>query len=103
MAADRAGFVANATSSGIPAAGAGPGSSIPAAGDVELAVDHRVPGPGGVGEIDRDLGVLDPPGRAGVLALHPDRADTLLQVPGLVDHQHRVAFAEMGDHELTQI
>lgn len=48
------------------------------AGQVELAVDQCVPDPAGV---DRDLGVLDPPGGAGVLALHPDRAHAFLQVP----------------------
>jgi hypothetical protein len=34
--------------------------------------------PTGAGDIDRDLGVLDPPSGAGVLALHSDRALTLL-------------------------
>jgi hypothetical protein len=29
----------------------------------------------------RDLGVLDPPGGARVLALHPDRVDTLFRSP----------------------
>ena len=46
----------------------GPGSR-----QVQLPVDQRVPGPRGVAEVDRDLGVLDSPGRAGVLPLHADR------------------------------
>jgi hypothetical protein len=52
-----------------------------------------VPPAGGVGEEHRDLGVLDPPGGAGVLALHPDRMGALLQIAGLVD-QHRVGVGE---------
>jgi hypothetical protein len=42
---------------------------------------------GGVGEVDRDLGVLDPPGGPGVLTLHTHRARTLLEVSGFIDHQ----------------
>ena len=37
---------------------------------VELAVDRRVTGRSGVGQVDRDLGVLDPARRPGVLPLH---------------------------------
>jgi hypothetical protein len=33
--------------------------------EVELAVDQGVPAGCGVGQVDRDLGVLDPPGGAG--------------------------------------
>jgi hypothetical protein len=40
------------------------------------------------------LGVLDPPGRAGVLALHPDRGLALLEVPGLVYHQDRIGVTQ---------
>jgi hypothetical protein len=53
-----------------------------------------VPAGCGVGQIDRDLGVLDPSGGAGVLALDPDRRGALLQIAGLVDHQYRVDVAE---------
>jgi hypothetical protein len=62
-----------------------------------------VPSIGGVGEIDRDLGVLDSSGGAGVLALDPDRARALLHVAGLVDHQHRVGVAEVTDDVVTQV
>jgi hypothetical protein len=46
-----------------------------------------VPGIAGIHQLDRDLGVLDPPGGAGVLALHPDRLAALLEIAGLVDDQ----------------
>jgi hypothetical protein len=45
--------------------------------EVELPVDEGMPGIGGISQKHRDLAVLDSPGRAGVLALHPDRADAL--------------------------
>jgi hypothetical protein len=54
----------------------------------------------GIGQIDRDLGVLDSPGGTGVLALHPDRAHALLQIAGLVDHQHRVGVSQMCDEDV---
>src|SRR6185312_11337466 len=50
----------------------------------ELAVDHRVPPRAGIGEVDRDLGVLDSTRGAGVLALHADGCAALLQISGLV-------------------
>jgi hypothetical protein len=49
-----------------------------------------VPGIAGVEEVDGDLGVLDAARGAGVLALHPHRLDALLEIPGLVDDQHRL-------------
>ena len=64
---------------------AGPGTR-----DIQLPVHRRVPRAAGVDEVDGDLGVLDPPGRAGVLALDPDGVGALLHVAGLVDHQHRL-------------
>jgi hypothetical protein len=57
----------------------------------------------GIGQIDRDLGVLDPPGGAGVLALHPDGVGALLQITGLVNYQHRVGVAEMRGDIVAQI
>ena len=67
-----AGLVANADAvrdagrlAALRVAGPGPGQ-------VQLPVDQRVPARRGIGQVDRDLGVLDPPGGAGVLALHPD-------------------------------
>jgi hypothetical protein len=57
----------------------------------------------GVGQIHRDLGVLDAPGGTGVLALHPNRMHTLLHVAGLVDDQDRSGVAEGVDDVLTQI
>ena len=65
---------------------------------VQLAVDQRVPGRGRIAQVDRDLGVLDPPGRAGVLPLDAGRGGAFLQVTGIVDHQHRVGVAYLiGD------
>ena len=62
----------------------------PGPGQIQLAVDQRMPGWGCVAEVDSDLGVLDPPGRAGVLPLHPRRGGAFLQVTGLIGHQHRI-------------
>jgi hypothetical protein len=70
MAVARAGLVANPTWSGTPAIAKRSGSLIQPRG-IQLPVDHGVPGIGGVEQVDGDLGVLDPAGGAGVLALHP--------------------------------
>ena len=64
--------------------------TTPGPGQVELTVDQRVPARGRVPEVDRDLGVFDPPGRAGVLPLHPGRGGAFLQVTGLISHQHSI-------------
>src|SRR3954471_9461413 len=53
--------------------------------------------------MDRDLSVLDPSGGAGVLALHPGSAHTLCEVPGFVDHQHRVAVTEACGDVVAQV
>jgi len=52
----------------------------PDPGHVQLPVDQGVPGAAGVHQPDGDLGVLNPAGGAGVLALHPNRRRALLQV-----------------------
>jgi hypothetical protein len=62
-----------------------------------------VPTGTGVSEVDRDLGVLDPSGGAGVLALDPDRISALLEVSGLVHDQHRVAVTERADDVVAQV
>ena len=43
----------------------------------------------------RELAVLDLPGRAGVLPLHPGRAQALLEEPGLIHDQHALALTQM--------
>jgi hypothetical protein len=53
----------------------------PALGQVQLPVDHPVPGTAGVGQVDSDLGVVVLAGGPGVLALHPHRPGALLQIP----------------------
>jgi hypothetical protein len=75
----------------------------PAAGQVQLPVDQRMPGRAGVGQEHPDLAVLDPPGGASVLASHPDRLGALLAEPGLIDHQHRSRIAEVLDHIAAQL
>ena len=62
-----------------------------------------MPTRGGVGQIHRDLGVLDAPGGAGVLALHPDRMRALLHIAGLVKDQDRAGVAEGVDDIVAQI
>ena len=64
-------------------------------GQVQLSVNHRMPAAAGVHQVDRDLGVLDPPGGAGVLALYPNGSGALLEVAGLVHHQHRPRIAQV--------
>ena len=56
-----------------------------------------MPSIGGIDEIDGDLGVLNAAGGAGVLALHPCCSGALLQIAGLVNHQHRGGVAEVLD------
>lgn len=75
----------------------------PGLGQVERAVDGSMPVPGGVSEIDDDLGVLDSPGGAGVLALHSHGVGSFLQVPGLVGHQHGLIVGQVFQHERTQV
>ncbi|ANP51876.1 hypothetical protein AVL59_21925 [Streptomyces griseochromogenes] len=48
---------------------------------MQFPVHRRVSALAGVDEVDGDLGVLDPPGGAGVLALDPDRASPLFTSP----------------------
>jgi hypothetical protein len=62
-----------------------------------------VPGRGGIRQVDGDLGVVDLAGGAGVLALYPDRAGALLEVPGLVDHQHRTLLTEVLDQVVAHV
>jgi hypothetical protein len=52
-----------------------------------------VPGRGRVAQVDRDLGVLDPAGRAGVLALDAGRRGPFFQVTGFVHDQYRIGVA----------
>src|SRR4051794_6209620 len=62
-----------------------------------------MPAGAGIAQVHGDLRVLDTPGGAGVLPLHPDRVRPLLHVPGLVDDQHRTGLAEVLDDVVAQI
>jgi hypothetical protein len=62
-----------------------------------------VPGIAGIQKVDGNLGVLDPSGGAGVLALHPNGSAALLEVPGLVDDQHRLGVAQVLDHVSAEV
>ena len=66
---------------GDPGGGTAVRVTGPGPGQVQLAVDQRVPGRGRVAQVDRDLRVLDPPGRAGVLPLDAGRRGPLLRSP----------------------
>ena len=70
---------------------------------VQLPVDQRVPGRRGVAEKYFDLAVLHPARRPGVLPLHAGAGRALLQVAGLIDHQHRIRAAKMLDHVSAHI
>ena len=56
-----------------------------------------------VGQIHRDLGILDASGGAAVLALHPDAVHAFLDVAGLVDHQDRARITEGLDDVVAEI
>ena len=58
---------------------------------------------GGIGQIHRDLGVLDAPGGAGVLALHPDGVHALLHITGFIKDQDRLRVTEGVDDVVAQI
>jgi hypothetical protein len=70
---------------------------------VDPPVDQRPAARRGAGQEHADLGVLDPPGRAAVLALHARRAGALLQEPGLITNQHPSRVTEPGGHEPANI
>ncbi len=65
---------------------------------VQGPVDRGVPAGSGIDHVDGDLGVLDAASSARVLALDTDGRDALLQVPGLVDHEHRLGVVQMFHH-----
>ncbi len=75
----------------------------PGLGQVQGAVDQGVPAWGGIAQIHRDLGVLDAPGGAGVLALHPDRMRPLFHVAGFIEDQDGVEVAEGVNNIVTQV
>jgi len=69
----------------------------PGPGQIQLAVDQRMTGRRGVAQIDRYLGILDPPSRAGVLPLDPGRGGAFLEVTGLIDlcrARHKSTYAD---------
>ena len=84
------GLVANCTSSGTPASRQRSRSSVHDFGRYSSRSISARPFGDGVGQEHAQLAVLDPPGGARVLPLHPGRPGPLLQEPGLVDHQHAV-------------
>jgi len=66
---------------------------------VQCPVDQGVPARGGVGQIHRHLGVLNPARGTTVLALHPDRMSAFLDVAGLIDlcrRRHRSTYTDPG-------
>jgi hypothetical protein len=85
----------------------GGGAAVPVIGpglrQVQRPVDQRVPTWRRIRQVDRDLGVLDPPRGTGVLPLHPDTVSPLLDVAGLVQNQDRVRVTEMLGHVAAQI
>jgi site-specific DNA recombinase len=70
----------------------------PGGRQVKLPIDQRMPVHRGVGQEHADLAVLRPPGRPGVLPLHPGRAGALLDKASLIGDQHAIAVTQMpGD------
>ena len=70
---------------------------------IQGAINQGVSAPCRVGQVHRDLGVLDAPGGAGVLTLHADRIHALLQVAGFVNDENRAGVAEGVDDIVAQI
>lgn len=66
---------------GCPAAPLGVGA--PGSGQIQASVNAGVPARGGTGEVDSDLGVLDPPSGAGVLPLNADGVPPFFRSPVL--------------------
>jgi hypothetical protein len=87
-------LVANSTSAGTPAVLRRRSSVIHTLGITERC-DEGVAERGGVGQVDRYLCVLDPPRGARVLTLDTDGEISVLQVAGLVDHDHRVGLVQV--------
>ena len=81
-----------------PGLAAAPPVVGPALGQVQLPVHQRMPVAAGVGQEHADLAVLDPPGRARILALDAGRLGALLQEPGLIHDQHAARVAQVLDH-----
>ncbi len=59
--------------------------------------------PGGVGQEDADLGVLDPPGGAGVLAGDARGVVTLLEESGLVEDEDGFGVPERVDDVVPEV
>ena len=75
----------------------------PLLGQVQRPVEQGPPLGRRVPEEHAHLGVLDPPGRTGVLAGHPARLRPLLQEPGLVHDQHTVRLAQVLGNVAKQV
>ena len=73
----------------------------PGPGQVQSPVNERRPGRGGIGQVHRDLSVLGPPGRAGVLPLSAHSGGALLQVTGL--DQDRIGVGEVLQYVIAQV
>ena len=74
----------------------------PGPGQVEALVDQGMGLGSGVGEVDRDLAVLDSSGGARVLTGHPDGARPLLHIVGLVHDQDHALVPQARGEVATQ-
>ena len=86
-----------------PGLGAPLGSSANAFGRYSSASTSACPRRGHVCGVHRHLAVLHLPGHPGVLAGHPHGVAALLDVAGLVEHQHPVRGAQCLDHIAAQV
>jgi len=75
----------------------------PGFGQVQVPVDQRHPTGGRIRQEDRDLAVLLFAGGAGVLALDPGRAVTLLHKARLIQHQHRIGSTQLLHDIVAQV
>src|ERR1700681_3210393 len=103
IAAARAGFVANSTSSGTPAPTRRAESSIQDFGRYNSRSINAWPAAAAYAKYTPHLRVFDPSRGTGVLPLHADGGGTFLHIAGLVDHQHRIAVTQMCAHIRPQI
>jgi hypothetical protein len=70
---------------------------------VDPPIDQRPAPRRGIRQEHPDLGVLDPPRGAAVLALHTHRPGALLQEPGLITDQHPSRFAKPPGYEAAHV
>jgi hypothetical protein len=69
---------------------------------IPLVVHARCAAPARITEQHPELAVLDPTGGTAIRAIAPNRMRTLLDAPGLLEHEHGLRGRKMGDNLSAQ-